>query len=127
MALATIAMSRPQIADIRTALEEEGAEIIDDEQVGNTYRVVVRFSGDVQKLAYDMEHAATLISIGESLDIRKDVGGAHDVDDVFPHRARGAAAPTGSGHVRLATESEVKPEAAHPFWATGLRRHRDRP
>ena len=26
----------------------------------------------------------------------------------------------GLGHVRLATESEVKPEAAHPFWATGF-------
>ena len=26
----------------------------------------------------------------------------------------------GIGHVRLATESEVKPEAAHPFWATGF-------
>jgi len=26
----------------------------------------------------------------------------------------------GLGHVRLATESDVKPEAAHPFWATGF-------
>ena len=26
----------------------------------------------------------------------------------------------GLGHVRLATESDVKPEASHPFWATGF-------
>jgi glutamine phosphoribosylpyrophosphate amidotransferase len=106
------------IEDIRTTLEDHGAEIVDAEHVGNSYRVVVRFSGDVQKLTYDMEHAATLISIGESLDIRKDVGGAHDVDDVF--RVREVQGTHGLGHVRLATESEVKPEAAHPFWATGF-------
>ena len=106
------------IADIRKTLEEYGAEIVDDERVGNSYRVVVRFSGDVQKLTYDMEHAATLISIGESLDIRKDVGGAHDVDEVF--HVGEVAGTHGLGHVRLATESEVKPEAAHPFWATGF-------
>ena len=86
--------------------------------MGNSYRVVVRFAGDVQKLTYDMEHAATLISIGESLDIRKDVGSAHDVDEIF--NVREAQGTHGLGHVRLATESEVKPEAAHPFWATGF-------
>ena len=106
------------IADIRSTLEEHGAEIVDGEHVGNSYRVVVRFAGDVQKLTYDMEHAATLISIGESLDIRKDVGSAHDVDEIF--HVREAQGTHGLGHVRLATESEVKPEAAHPFWATGF-------
>ena len=106
------------IAGIRQTLEDHGAEIVDDEHMGNSYRVVVRFSGDVRKLTYDMEHAATLISIGESLDIRKDVGGAHDVDERF--HVREARGTHGLGHVRLATESEVKPEAAHPFWATGF-------
>jgi glutamate synthase domain-containing protein 1 len=106
------------IGKIRELLSDEGAEIVDDERVGNTYRVVVRFSGDVRKLTYDMEHAATLISIGESLDIRKDVGGAHDVDERF--HVGSVRGTHGLGHVRLATESEVKPEAAHPFWATGF-------
>ena len=106
------------VAGIRTTLEEHGAEIVDDERTGNSYRVVVRFAGDVRKLTYDMEHAATLISIGESLDIRKDVGGAHDVDERF--NVRDVRGTHGLGHVRLATESEVKPEAAHPFWATGF-------
>ena len=118
------ASAEEAIAGIRATLEDHEAEIVDDERNGNSYRVVVRFSGDVRKLTYDMEHAATLISIGESLDIRKDVGGAHDVDERF--HVREARGTHGLGHVRLATESEVKPEAAHPFWATGFTRHRDR-
>ena len=88
------------------------------ERVGENYRLEVRFSGDLQKLAYDLEHAAKVVSIGSSLEIVKDVGSAHDVDKRY-----GVAEVIGThglGHVRLATESDVKPEAAHPFWATGF-------
>ena len=57
-------------------------------------------------------------SIGTSLEIVKDVGSAHEVDDRYAvHSYRGTH---GLGHVRLATESDVKPEASHPFWATGF-------
>jgi glutamate synthase domain-containing protein 1 len=59
-----------------------------------------------------------VVSIGESLDIVKDVGGAHDVDAVYG--VAGFDGSHGIGHVRLATESDVKPEAAHPFRATGF-------
>jgi glutamate synthase domain-containing protein 1 len=106
------------IAEIRRVLAEHGAEIVEDETVGTTYRVVVAFDGDLQKLSYAVEHAAKVISIGASLDIIKDVGGAHDVDDVY--HVHDFAGSHGLGHVRLATESDVKPEAAHPFWATGF-------
>ena len=78
---------------------------------------VVRFSGDVQKLTYDMEHAATLISIGESLDIRKDVGGAHDVDEVF--HVGEVAGTHGLGHVRLATESRSEARGGAPLLGDG--------
>ena len=84
----------------------------------NNYRCTVNFTGDLQKFAYAMEHAAKVISIGSSLEIIKDIGGAHDVDDRYDvHDFRGTH---GLGHVRLATESDVKPEASHPFWATGF-------
>lgn len=106
------------IERIRAALAEHDAEIVEDEQIGCNYRVVVAFDGDVQKFSYAMEHAATVISIGASLDIAKDVGGAHEVDDIY-HVAR-FEGTHGLGHVRLATESDVRPEAAHPFWATGF-------
>ena len=112
------------IADIRRTLEEHGAEVVDDEHVGNSYRAVVRFSGDVQKLTYDMEHAATLISIGESLDIRKDVGGAHDVDDVF-HRARCPGHPrSGPRAARNRVRGEARGGA--PLLGDRVHRHRDR-
>ena len=103
---------------IQAALAKHGAKIITDEVIGSNYRVTVAFTGDLQKLAYDVEHAAKVISIGSSLEIVKDIGGAHDVDDRYDVKAHHGT--HGLGHVRLATESDVKPEAAHPFWATGF-------
>ena len=109
------------IKSIKDALNEHSATLIEDEHIGENYRATVDFTGDLQRFAYAMEHAspnATVLSIGEKLDIVKDVGGAKDVDDRYDV---GAFTGThGLGHVRLATESVVKPEAAHPFWATGF-------
>jgi glutamate synthase domain-containing protein 1 len=109
------------IKSIKDALNEHSATLIADEHIGENYRATVDFTGDLQRFAYAMEHAspnATVLSIGEKLDIVKDVGGAKDVDDRYDV---GAFTGThGLGHVRLATESDVKPEAAHPFWATGF-------
>jgi glutamate synthase domain-containing protein 1 len=110
--------SQDSINTIRGRLGELGAVVEEEAQVGDNYRVTVRFGGDIQKLSYEMERAAKVISIGTSLEIVKDVGSAHDVDDRYDvHEFRGTH---GLGHVRLATESDVKPEAAHPFWATGF-------
>jgi len=103
---------------IKEKLEEFEAEILEEEAVGTTHRFSVRFDGDLQALSYAMEHVATLISIGQSLDIIKDVGSAHDVDDTYGiHEFTGTH---GIGHVRLATESDVTPDRSHPFWATGF-------
>ncbi len=106
------------IARIAEAVAGQGAAIVDEERTGINYRVTVEFDGDVQKFSYAVEQAAKVVSIGSSLEIIKDVGGAHEVDERY-----GVDSFTGShglGHVRLATESDVKPEASHPFWATGF-------
>lgn len=106
---------------IKSALAQHGATITGDERIGDNYRVVVTFNGDLRQFAYAMEHAApdaTVISIGESLDIIKDVGSAHEVDDRY--HVNTFTGTHGIGHVRLATESDVKSESAHPFWATGF-------
>jgi glutamate synthase domain-containing protein 1 len=103
---------------IRAKLAEFGAEVLEEEAVGSTERFTVRYDGDLQSFAYAMEHAAKVVSIGESLDIIKDVGGAHDVDDAY--HVAGYTGTHGIGHVRLATESDVTPDASHPFWATGF-------
>ena len=105
------------IEAIRQRLTELGARITDQAHIGDNYRVVVEYSDDVQQLAYAIERAAKVISIGTSLEIVKDVGRAHDVDDRYS--VRDYQGSHGLGHVRLATESDVKPEASHPFWATG--------
>ena len=103
---------------IQVELKKYSANIIEDEQVGNNYRALVEFHGDVKALAYALQRVTNLISVGTSLEIVKDVGVAHEVDATFDVRSfRGTH---GLGHVRLATESDVKPEAAHPFWATGF-------
>ena len=97
------------------------AEVLEEEAVGSTERFTVRFDGDLQSFAYAMEHAAKVVSIGESLDIIKDVGGAHDVDDAY--HVAGFTGTHGIGHVRLATESDVTPDRrtrsgqpASPTW-----------
>ena len=106
------------VARIKEALTKQQARIVEEEIIGTNYRAVVNFTGDLQQFAYAMEHAAKVFSIGNSLDIVKDIGGAHDVDDTY--HVRQFHGSHGLGHVRLATESDVKPEAAHPFWATGF-------
>ena len=112
------AEAKASVAKIKDKLAEFQAQIVEDEAVGKTHRFVVRFAGDLRSFAYAMEHAAKVISIGESLDIIKDVGSAHDVDRVY-HVER-VDGTHGVGHVRLATESEVTADRSHPFWATGF-------
>ena len=110
--------AKAAVERIKASFDEHGASVVDEELVGNNYRCIVNYTGDLQKFSYTMEHAAKVISIGSSLEIVKDIGGAHDVDDRYQVNAfRGTH---GLGHVRLATESDVKPEASHPFWATGF-------
>ena len=106
------------ITRIKKLLNDHDASIIDEEHIGETYRATINYTGDIQKFSYDLEHAAKVVSIGNSLDIIKDVGSAEDVDASYDIRKYKGS--HGLGHVRLATESDVKPEAAHPFWATGF-------
>jgi glutamate synthase domain-containing protein 1 len=110
--------SADMISAIKEKLSEFQAEIVEEELIGSSLRLIVKFSGDLQRFAYAMEQAAKVISIGASLDIIKDVGTAHEVDDTY--HVDNFKGSHGIGHVRLATESEVAPEASHPFWATGF-------
>ncbi len=110
--------AQASIERVREALAARDATIVEDETIGDNYRVVVDVDGDLREFSYQMEHAAKVISIGESLEILKDVGTAHEVDERY--HVRDYTGTHGLGHVRLATESDVKPEASHPFWATGF-------
>ena len=103
---------------VKEELAAQGTELVEEERIGDHYRVTVRAPNDLRKFSSAMEHAAKVISIGESLEIIKDIGGAHEVDERY--HVDGFTGTHGLGHVRLATESDVKPEASHPFWATGF-------
>jgi glutamate synthase domain-containing protein 1 len=107
------------IADIRKILADHHASIVEEEIRGCTYHTSVNYEGDdIRSFTYALERAASLCSAGFTLDIIKDEGVPHHVDDIYDvSHIKGSH---GLGHVRLATESEVKPEAAHPFLATGF-------
>lgn len=110
--------AKAAIDRVKAKLNEFQARIVEEEHKGSSFAALVKFDGELQKFAFEMEHAAKLSSIGESLDIIKDLGGAYDVDNVYGIDA--FKGTHGIGHVRLATESDVAPEATHPFWATGF-------
>ena len=103
---------------IRTVLAGEGVEIITAVPLGCTIGVTVRFSGDVHALTHAIEHQVKLISIGESLDIIKDVGQPMDLAPRYGIGDFNGA--HGIAHIRLATESGVHPDTSHPFWACGF-------
>lgn len=112
------AEAETSVTRIKEILAREGAALVEGRLIGGSFAATVKHSGEVKSFAYAMEHAAKLFSLGHSLEIVKDEGTAIEVDARY-HLA-GVTGSHGLGHVRLATESAVRPEAAHPFWATGF-------
>ncbi|MDH3221074.1 MAG: class II glutamine amidotransferase [Gammaproteobacteria bacterium] len=109
---------REAIDNIGILLARHGASIVSEQSVGCSYQIGVKFEGDLLEFTKDIEDHAKLVSVGHTLDIIKDDGTAHELDQTY-HVGQ-VKGTHGIGHVRLATESAVRPEAAHPFWATGF-------
>ncbi|MCJ8499717.1 amidophosphoribosyltransferase [Desulfatitalea alkaliphila] len=110
--------AQKEIAAVHTALEAQGATVLDGEVLGCTYGVRVGFAGDVLALTRAIERRVRLVSIGASLDIIKDVGQPYALAPRYAiHEFDGGH---GIAHIRLATESGVHPDTAHPFWACGF-------
>jgi len=112
------AARKAAIANIATLLERHGATIESEQSVGCSYQISVNFDGDLLEFTKNIEAHAKLVSVGHTLDIIKDDGTAHELDKIY--HVGDITGTHGIGHVRLATESAVRPEAAHPFWATGF-------
>ena len=106
------------IDNIAALLKRHGADIESEQSVGCSYQIAVRFDGDLLAFTRDIEEHAKLVSVGHTLDIIKDDGTARELDQTY--HVGEVQGTHGIGHVRLATESAVRPEAAHPFWATGF-------
>jgi glutamate synthase domain-containing protein 1 len=106
------------IDNIASLLARYDATIESEQSVGCSYQIAVNFDGDLLDFTKHIEEHAKLVSVGHTLDIIKDDGTAHELDKIY--HVGDVRGTHGIGHVRLATESAVRPEAAHPFWATGF-------
>ncbi len=110
--------------DLLHCLRDHGSDllgepdIIADRQRHYCFRIEI---SDPDNMAAWVADADTLTdrievqSCGRSLEIIKDIGGAKTVAD--KHGVRDLVGTHGLGHARLATESDVRPNASHPFWA----------
>ncbi len=107
---------RRKIVDDRILLM--GAEILDaHEATEYAFRYQIQFDGDLKRLADFIEdvEGAEILSIGNALELIKDLGDATTVSDQYG--LGGFEGTHGIGHTRMATESDVDIRSAHPYWA----------
>ncbi|MBT4286225.1 MAG: amidophosphoribosyltransferase [Deltaproteobacteria bacterium] len=110
--------AKDDISTIKQLLLTYDATIISEKVEGESYALILHYEGNVKKLVSGLGQKVALVSVGNSLDIIKDVGLPYEVSknysitDFDGHH--------GLGHTRLATESGVHPDTSHPFWAPGF-------
>ncbi len=112
------------LARFRAILKAHGADFIEEPTCDDsdtrhyTLRMVISDPDDMAgwvSEADEMCRDLEISSVGRSLEIIKDIGGARDVSS--KHGVADMVGTHGLGHARLATESDVRPNASHPFWA----------
>ena len=110
--------------DFRRILRDHASDFLEDptwdeaESRHVSVRMVVDEISDLARWSRSADAMAERLevqSVGRSLEVVKDTGGAVEVAD--KHGVRGFVGTHGLGHARLATESSVSPTASHPFWA----------
>jgi glutamate synthase domain-containing protein 1 len=95
-----------------------GGEIVAAEEATEyAFRYRVRFDGDLKRLTAFIEdvEGAEILSVGNSLELIKDLGDATVVSDQYS--LGGFNGTHAIGHTRMATESDVDIRSAHPYWA----------
>ena len=105
-------------ATVEKRLATLGVEIIDKADATEyAYRYRIRYDGDMKKLADYVEdvEGAEILSMGNALELIKDLGDASRVADQYGLRQ--FKGTHGIGHTRMATESDVDIRSAHPYWA----------
>ncbi len=110
--------------DFRSLLRDHASDLVADPEIRideNDYycfRIEISDPRDLRAWVGEADTLAERIEIqscGRSLEIIKDIGDAAQVAD--KHGVRDMIGTHGLGHARLATESSVRPNASHPFWA----------
>ena len=105
-------------AEVESRLAKIGAEVATiTSDTGYAFRATVRYTGELQALADYLEDipGCEILSLGNSLEIIKDLGDAATVDEQY--KLDSFRGTHGIGHVRMATESDVDLASAHPYWA----------
>jgi glutamate synthase domain-containing protein 1 len=99
---------------VHEALRGAGT-VSEESHTGGNLRARIAYGGDLGKLTDLVEEVpeTEVFSIGRSMEIVKDVGDASDVEAAAPYKSfEGSHA---IGHTRMATESAVTTNGAHPF------------
>ena len=110
--------AKNEINKIHTLLTSLGVTIVKSEPLGVTLGIHARFGGDILKLTHAIEKELKPVSMGSRLDILKDVGQPLQLAPIYNiEKFNGSH---GIAHIRLATESGVHADTAHPFWACGF-------
>lgn len=107
-----------EIKTIRQELEALDVTIVKEGVEGCSLAIHAAYDGDILTLTRSIEKKLTPISMGSRLDIIKDVGVPRDLDKKYDISSFNGS--HGIAHIRLATESGVHPDTAHPFWACGF-------
>ena len=110
-----------QVADVLARAEETvvrtGGVVRSKRTWGQFLRLTINYEGEVPALAEALlnTQGVALHSMGETSEVIKDVGTPVIMDS--KHALSELRGTHGIGHVRMATESRVDVNHAHPFWA----------
>ncbi len=113
--------SAREAADVLGRAEETvrqaGGVVCSSTMNGQFLRLVVNYEGETAELAAALLETpgVALHSIGHTSEVIKDVGTPVAMDQ--RHEIGAIRGTHGIGHVRMATESRVDVNHAHPFWA----------
>lgn len=105
-------------AEVDRRLEELGAKVKSAEEATEyAFRYWISYDGEMKRLADYVEdiEGAEILSIGNALELVKDLGDANRVSSQYGLGEFGGTHAI--GHTRMATESDVDIRSAHPYWA----------
>ena len=107
-----------RISSVDAVLSKHKVKVVNKSKVTEyALRYVMSYSGDLGVLANHLEEieGTEILSIGNGLELIKDLGDASDVSKAYNLNA--FKGTHGIGHTRMATESDVDIRSAHPYWA----------
>ena len=105
------------LARAEDTVRRAGGVVRSSGHTGQFLRLAVNYEGETAALAAALlaTDGVALHSIGRTSEVIKDVGTPADMDG--RHDIGALRGTHGIGHVRMATESRVDVNHAHPFWA----------